>query len=111
MTAEIYDLPQEHKDFRDTIRQIAAEQIAPRAAEIDRTDEYPWDIRKLLGEEAPDVPGVLVLAVDLRGARRDPVLGELPDRRAKLLVLVREVVDVRHLRRGSVLATSFAMRR
>jgi alkylation response protein AidB-like acyl-CoA dehydrogenase len=51
MTAEIYDLPQEHKDFRDTIRQIAAEQIAPRAAEIDRTDEYPWDIRKLLGEQ------------------------------------------------------------
>jgi alkylation response protein AidB-like acyl-CoA dehydrogenase len=51
MTADIYDLPQEHKDFRDTIRQIATEQIAPRAAEIDRTDEYPWDIRKLLSEQ------------------------------------------------------------
>ncbi|HZB74990.1 MAG TPA: acyl-CoA dehydrogenase family protein, partial [Solirubrobacteraceae bacterium] len=51
MTADVYDLPQGHKDFRDTIRQIAAERIAPRAAEIDRTDEYPWDVRRLLGEQ------------------------------------------------------------
>ena len=51
MTADVYDLPQEHKDFRDTIRQIAAERIAPRAAEIDATDEYPWDIRGLLAEQ------------------------------------------------------------
>src|SRR6201999_2616251 len=38
-------------DFRDTIRQIAQERIAPRAGEIDRKSEYPWDIRKLLGEQ------------------------------------------------------------
>ena len=49
--ADLYDLPQEHKDFRDTIRQIVSEQIAPRAAEIDASGEYPWDIRKLLGEQ------------------------------------------------------------
>jgi len=47
----VYDLPQEHKDFRATIRQIARERIAPRAAEIDATGEYPWDIRRLLGEQ------------------------------------------------------------
>src|SRR5690349_20200866 len=30
-----YSLPQEFIDFRDTIRQIAQERVAPRAAEID----------------------------------------------------------------------------
>jgi alkylation response protein AidB-like acyl-CoA dehydrogenase len=51
MTAEVYELPEEHKDFRATIRQLAQERIAPRAAAIDATDEYPWDIRRLLGEQ------------------------------------------------------------
>src|SRR5436190_14678411 len=54
MTATLtdaYDLPQEFKDFRDTIRQIVRERVAPRAAEIDATGEYPWDIRKLFGEQ------------------------------------------------------------
>jgi alkylation response protein AidB-like acyl-CoA dehydrogenase len=49
--SEVYDLPQEHKDFRDTIRQIVAERVAPRAADIDRAGEYPWDIRKLFAEQ------------------------------------------------------------
>jgi alkylation response protein AidB-like acyl-CoA dehydrogenase len=48
---DVYDLPQEHKDFRDTIRQIVAERVAPRAADIDRSGEYPWDIRKLFAEQ------------------------------------------------------------
>jgi acyl-CoA dehydrogenase len=48
---DLYDVPQELRDFRDTIRQIAQERIAPRAAEIDATGEYPWDIRKLLAEQ------------------------------------------------------------
>src|SRR3954470_20847165 len=48
---DLYDIPQELKDFRDTIRQIVKERIWPRAAEIDETGEYPWDIRKLLGEQ------------------------------------------------------------
>ncbi len=49
--ADIYSIPQELQDFRAMIRQVADEKIAPRAAEIDRTGEYPWDIRKLLGEQ------------------------------------------------------------
>ena len=48
---DVYELPQEHVDFRDTIRQIVAERVAPRAAEIDETAEYPWDIRKLFAEQ------------------------------------------------------------
>src|SRR6266567_6319712 len=49
--AELYSIPQEHLDFRDTIRQIARERIAPRAAEIDERAEYPWDLRELLAEQ------------------------------------------------------------
>jgi acyl-CoA dehydrogenase len=47
---DVYEIPQEHKDFRDLVRQIATERIAPRAGEIDASDEYPWDIRRLLAE-------------------------------------------------------------
>jgi alkylation response protein AidB-like acyl-CoA dehydrogenase len=50
IASDVYDIPQEHKDFRDLVRQLAVEQVAPRAAEIDRTDEYPWDIRRLLAD-------------------------------------------------------------
>jgi alkylation response protein AidB-like acyl-CoA dehydrogenase len=50
-SADIYDLPAEHKDFRDTIRQIVTEKVAPRAAEIDAKAEYPHDIRKLFAEQ------------------------------------------------------------
>src|SRR5205807_5950005 len=48
--AELYTIPREHADFRDTIRQIARERIAPRAAEIDDKAEYPHDLRQLLAE-------------------------------------------------------------
>src|ERR1700743_3631765 len=47
----IYEIPQEMVDFRETIRQIATEKIAPRAADIDRNAEYPHDIRKILGDQ------------------------------------------------------------
>src|SRR5256714_12216953 len=49
--AELYTIPQEHLDFRDTIRQIAQERIAPRAAEIDEKAESPHDLRELLSEQ------------------------------------------------------------
>jgi acyl-CoA dehydrogenase len=49
--ADLYSIPQEHLDFRDLVRRIAVEQVAPRAAEIDQADEYPWDLRKLLAEQ------------------------------------------------------------
>ncbi|MFM8761947.1 MAG: acyl-CoA dehydrogenase family protein, partial [Solirubrobacterales bacterium] len=48
--ASAYEIPQEFADFRDTIRQIAQEKIAPRAHDIDASAEYPWDIRELLAE-------------------------------------------------------------
>src|SRR6059058_3955680 len=49
--ADLYTIPQEHLDFRDTIRQIARERIVLRAAEIDEKAEYPRDLRELLAEQ------------------------------------------------------------
>ena len=49
-TPGVYEVPEEHREFLDGIRQMVQGKIAPRAAEIDRTGEYPWDIRKLLAE-------------------------------------------------------------
>src|SRR5437870_3428880 len=48
--ADLYTLPQEHLDLRDTIRQIVQERVAPRAAEIDEKAEYPQDLRELFAE-------------------------------------------------------------
>jgi alkylation response protein AidB-like acyl-CoA dehydrogenase len=48
---DVYDLPDEHKEFRDTIRQIVEERVRPRAAEIDAAGEYPWDVRRLFAEQ------------------------------------------------------------
>ena len=44
-------MPYEHLEFRDTIRQLAREQLAPRAPEIDERAEYPHDLRALLAEQ------------------------------------------------------------
>jgi alkylation response protein AidB-like acyl-CoA dehydrogenase len=42
-----YSLPAEFLDFRETIRKMVTERVAPRAAEIDATAEYPHDLRGL----------------------------------------------------------------
>src|SRR4051794_20239340 len=49
-TAGVYEVPEEHREFLAGIRAIVEGSVAPRAAEIDRTGEYPWDVRKLFGE-------------------------------------------------------------
>jgi len=55
-TTGVYDVPQELVDLRDMIRRLAQERIAPRAADIDRSGEYPTDVRELLSEH--DVLGL-----------------------------------------------------
>jgi alkylation response protein AidB-like acyl-CoA dehydrogenase len=43
-----YDpLTDEQREIRDLVRQLARDRIAPRAAEIDETHEYPWDVVEL----------------------------------------------------------------
>jgi alkylation response protein AidB-like acyl-CoA dehydrogenase len=39
-----FELSEEHRLIRETARRIARERIAPRAAELDETGEYPHDI-------------------------------------------------------------------
>jgi alkylation response protein AidB-like acyl-CoA dehydrogenase len=46
-----YRLTEEQILLRDTLHQLADERIAPRAAEIDRSGEFPEDIRQLLAQQ------------------------------------------------------------
>jgi alkylation response protein AidB-like acyl-CoA dehydrogenase len=50
MSAGVYEVPEEHREFLDGIRAIVQGRVAPRAADIDRASEYPWDIRAAFGE-------------------------------------------------------------
>ena len=42
-----FKLSEEQEAFRQSVRQLVEDKIAPRAAEIDEADEYPWDIDEL----------------------------------------------------------------
>ncbi|MBE3599335.1 MAG: acyl-CoA dehydrogenase family protein [Limnochordaceae bacterium] len=44
-------LTEEQESFRKLARELAEEKIAPRAAEYDRTGEFPWDIVELFREQ------------------------------------------------------------
>src|SRR3954469_13462208 len=37
-------LSEEQREIRELVRTIARERIAPRAAEIDKSAEFPWDV-------------------------------------------------------------------
>jgi alkylation response protein AidB-like acyl-CoA dehydrogenase len=43
-------LTEEQRELRDLVRTIARERIAPRAAEIDESHEFPWDVVELYRE-------------------------------------------------------------
>jgi alkylation response protein AidB-like acyl-CoA dehydrogenase len=43
-------LSAEQREIRDLVRDLARERVAPRAAEIDKSAEFPWDIVELLRE-------------------------------------------------------------
>ena len=45
-----FRLTDEHEMLRDAVRVLADEQVAPRAADIDRTAEFPEDLRRLLAD-------------------------------------------------------------
>ncbi|HZW82301.1 MAG TPA: acyl-CoA dehydrogenase family protein, partial [Candidatus Deferrimicrobium sp.] len=46
-----YQITEEQRMIRDNARKLARNEIAPRAAEIDATGEYPEDIQRILGEQ------------------------------------------------------------
>ncbi len=41
----------EHDELRAMVRELAVERIAPRAAEIDASAEFPWDLKELLAKQ------------------------------------------------------------
>jgi alkylation response protein AidB-like acyl-CoA dehydrogenase len=43
-----FALSDEHEALRESVRALADDKIAPRAAEIDRTGEFPWDVYEAL---------------------------------------------------------------
>jgi len=43
-------LTDEQREIRDLVRVLARERIAPRAAEIDKSSEFPWDVVELFRE-------------------------------------------------------------
>ena len=51
-----YRLTEDQTLLRDAVRTLADERVAPRAAEIDRTGEFPEDLRQLLA--AQDILGL-----------------------------------------------------
>ena len=50
-TPSAYRLTEEQTLLRDAVRTLADERVAPRAAEIDRTGEFPQDLRELLAAQ------------------------------------------------------------
>jgi len=48
MTVQLAD---EEKLMMDVVRDLAREKVAPRAADIDATGQFPWDIKDLLAEQ------------------------------------------------------------
>jgi alkylation response protein AidB-like acyl-CoA dehydrogenase len=50
-------LTDEQREIRDLIRELARERIAPRAAEIDKAAEFPWDVVELFRDH--EVFGIL----------------------------------------------------
>src|SRR5215210_6204069 len=45
---DLYVLSEEHQQLRRAVREFAEDKIAPRAAEIDESAEYPWDVHEAI---------------------------------------------------------------
>ena len=41
----------EHDELRAVVRELSEERIAPRAADIDASGEFPWDLKELLARQ------------------------------------------------------------
>jgi alkylation response protein AidB-like acyl-CoA dehydrogenase len=56
---DLYQLSEDHRDIRDAIREIATDKIAPHAAEVDDTGEFPqaaYDALRASEFHAPHIP-------------------------------------------------------
>ena len=75
-------LTDEQREIRDLVRTLARERIAPRAAEIDSSAEFPWDVVELYREN------------DLFGIMYDEAYGGIGASALMTLVAIEEVSKV-----------------
>jgi alkylation response protein AidB-like acyl-CoA dehydrogenase len=47
----LFDLPVKTKELQARVRHIAQAEIAPHAAETDRSEQYPWNCVEVLKRE------------------------------------------------------------
>ncbi|HVV59939.1 MAG TPA: acyl-CoA dehydrogenase family protein [Gaiellaceae bacterium] len=75
-------LNDEQREIRELVRTLAAERIAPRAAEIDKSAEFPWDVVELFREN------------ELFGVLFDEAYGGIGESALMTLVMVEEISKV-----------------
>src|SRR5881398_2745504 len=75
-------LNEEQREIRELVRTIARERIAPRAAEIDKSAEFPWDVVELYREN------------DLFGIMYDEEYGGIGESSLLTLVTIEELSKV-----------------
>src|SRR5213595_1517011 len=75
-------LTEEQREIRELVRTIARERIAPRAAEIDKSAEFPWDVVEVYREN------------DLFGIMYDEQYGGIGESSLMTLVAVEEISKV-----------------
>src|SRR5206468_5045696 len=75
-------LSDEQREIRRLVRTIARERIAPRAAEIDKSAEFPWDVVEVFREN------------DLFGVMYDEAFGGIGESALMTLVTIEELSKV-----------------
>src|SRR6476646_3966010 len=75
-------LTDEQREIRELVRTIAREKIAPRAAEIDKSAEFPWDVVEVFREN------------DLFGIMYDEDYGGIGASALMTLVMIEELSKV-----------------
>src|SRR6476660_2208014 len=75
-------LSEEQREIRELVRTLAHERIAPRAAEIDASAEFPWDVVELFREN------------DLFGIMYDDEYGGIGESSLMTLVTIEELSKV-----------------
>jgi hypothetical protein len=46
----MFALTEDQRTFREVVRRICEERVAPRAAQIDAEQEFPWDVKQVFAE-------------------------------------------------------------
>src|SRR6201989_3729197 len=75
-------LTDEQREIRELVRTLARERISPRAAEIDKSAEFPWDVVELFREN------------DLFGIMYDEEYGGIGESSLMTLVTIEELSKV-----------------